>query len=259
MVRESLDPLGPTVRESLDPLGPTVRESLDPLGPTIFAGDLNADPGTSAGPLSTTPSNEQGKILSRYLSHWGFSSVHLHLNDKSTPHTFENHSKNSIFTIDHILCSNCHIPLFRECSVLHDALSNSSDRHPLVTTLDLKVHRRPPPHQSSSFSSYNWRKLSQPSKYTSSLSNKLKDITVPSAEDCKADHNLIDSFLSNITGAPRSACEESVPKKEFDKHKKPGWNTSINSAHKRSKAAWRCWKNAGSPRCSVLDYRHIRS
>ena len=75
-------------KENLDLLQ-VAKEKLDPSGLLIFAGDMNAFPGNVGGPRSTTPVNEQDRIPSRYIQTWGFMSVHLHLNDVTSSHTFE--------------------------------------------------------------------------------------------------------------------------------------------------------------------------
>ena len=118
-------------KEALDTLQ-VIKEKFNPSGLLIFAGDLNADPGASGGPVSTTPVNEQGRILSKYLQSWGFTSAHLHLNDTPSSHTFENTSKQCISTIDHFICASHNLNLFKSCCVLHDLPSNTSDHCPLV-------------------------------------------------------------------------------------------------------------------------------
>ena len=43
------------------------------------------------------------------------------------------------------------------------------------------------------------------------------------------------------------ACEETIQPKVFLKHKRPGWNSSVDAAHRRSKATWKQSKASGKP------------
>ena len=90
-------------REALDLLNATM-DTLPSISYTIILGDLNADPGSHGGPLSTTRVNEQGRILSQYLSLWNFVSAHLHKSNLSSSHIFESEAHSTVSTIDHILC-----------------------------------------------------------------------------------------------------------------------------------------------------------
>ena len=147
----------------------------------MHAGDLNADPGTSGGPASTTSVNEQGRILSKYLQSWGFTSAHLHLNDTPSSYTFENTSKQCKSTIDHFICASHNLALFNSCHVLHDLPSNTSDHCPLFAEICSKIFCCLQ-QQKNKHSLYNWRKLSQKEiseSYSVTLCNKLRELNPP--------------------------------------------------------------------------------
>ena len=240
-------------KESLDMLQ-VIKEKLDPSGIVIFAGDLNVDPGTHGGPLSTTPVNEQGRILARYIQSWGFTSAHLHLSDTPSSHTFENPSKQCKSTIDHFICASRHLPYFTSCHVIHDHPTNTSDHCPIVAEVErdillchhLKKKKR---------TTYNWKKLSKKQiveSYSVALHDRLKEMNLPSTSD---NPSTLEEYLKNICSAMHKACAKTIPPKVFLKHKRPGWNSSVNTAHRRSKAAWKLWKASGKPNCPTNPVR----
>ena len=53
------------------------------------------------------------------------------------------------------------------------------------------------------------------------------------------------------------ACAKTIPPKAFLKHKRPGWNSSVNAAHRHSKAAWKLWKASGKPNCPTNPVREL--
>ena len=59
--------------------------------------------------------------------------------------------------------------------------------------------------------------------------------------------STIEEYLQNICVAMQKACEETIPLKAFLRHKRPGWNCSVNAAHRCSKAAWKRWKRSSRP------------
>ena len=112
-------------REALDLLNATM-DTLPSISYTIILGDLNADPGSPGGPLSTTRVNEQGRILSQYLSLWNFVSAYLHKSNLSSSHTLESEAHSTVSTIDHILCHQSFLPRFQSASNLPEHSLNTS-------------------------------------------------------------------------------------------------------------------------------------
>ena len=53
------------------------------------------------------------------------------------------------------------------------------------------------------------------------------------------------------------ACAKTIPPKAFLKHKRPGWNSSVNAVHRHSKAAWKLWKASGKPNCPTNPFRKL--
>ena len=53
----------------------------------------------------------------------------------------------------------------------------------------------------------------------------------------------------------RKSCEETIPPKLFQNYEKPGWNSSVNAAHRCSKAAWKRWKLSDNPNNSASPAR----
>ena len=242
-------------KESLDLLQ-MIKSKLDGSTMVVFAGDLNADPGVEGGPCATTTVNEQGRILNQYLKRWGFTSSHLHLNTVSSSHTYEGDHNGCKSTIDHLLCAERFLPQIQSCYVIDNEPSNTSDHLPLYAEINAPIHHTTTPRsQQPKRDNPNWKKLTVKEikrTYTESLHCKLMDISIPSAEACIEDPQVIHQFLEDLGTAMKSSANENLPKKQFKKHKRPGWNRSINTAQRRSKAAWHRWKQAGHP----LDPSH---
>ena len=73
------------------------------------------------------------------------------------------------------------------------------------------------------------------------------DISIPSAEACIEDPQVIHQFLEDLGTAMKSSANENLPKKQFKRHKRPGWNRSINTAQRRSMAPVEAsWTSVGS-------------
>ena len=62
------------------------------------------------------------------------------------------------------------------------------------------------------------------------LCNKLQELNPPTSP---ANPSAIEEYLLNICMAMQDSCEETIPPKMFQTHKKPGWNSSVNAAHRR--------------------------
>lgn len=58
------------------------------------------------------------------------------------------------------------------------------------------------------------------------------------------DPQVIQVFLENLCSVMKTSAEENLPNKQFKRHKRPGWNQSTNTAHRRS---WYRWKQVGRP------------
>ena len=194
--------------------------------------------------------NEQGQILNTYLRRWGYTSCHLHLNTAPSSHTYEADHNGCKSTIDHLLCSERYLPHVQSCYVVDNEPSNTSDHLPLYAEINVPIHHAAPCLQHPKQANPNWRKLTNKEikeSYTKSLHCKLMDVSIPSTEACTEDPQVIQEFLENLCSAMKTSDEENLSNKQFKRHKRPGWNRSINTAHRRSKAAWRRWKRVGCP------------
>ena len=88
--------------------------------------------------------------------------------------------------------------------------------------------------------SYNRKKLSRAEIHTTCLAVKLGNIQVPTKRCWLANHSLTDTYLNKIILDLNSARQESILLKRFVKYlyKRPGWNLTINKAHRHSTKAW---------------------
>ena len=175
-----------------------------------------------------------------------FTSAHFYLNDAPSSHTFENPSKQCKSTINHFICASRNLSYFITCHVIQDHPSNTSYHCPLVAEIKRDILHCPRLKKKQR-TTYNWNKLSKKQileSYSTALHDKLKEVNFPSPSDNPA---TLEEHLKNICCAMHEACEETIPPKVFLKHKRPGWNSSVNAAHRRSKAAWKQWKASGKP------------
>ena len=237
-------------RESLVCLDSLVN-SLGYDNDIIILGDFNADLGPAGGPNCSTPSNEQGRILTHYLSRWNFLSTHLHLGSSVCSHTYESEAHGSFSTIDHILCPEHLLSSFHKSLVLEESALNTSDHLPLSCSLRLTfypVPRRkdlptPPPRA-------NWKKPSPDSiysLYTVALDRDLSTLPPPVDGICD-DPLMIDDVLTCITHKMKSISHRVIPFKLFKKHIVPGWNDTLRKAQRDAKLSYCAWKTAGKPR-----------
>ena len=226
----------------------------------IFLGDFNADPGLSGGPYSTvtTASNEQGRILTRYLTNWDYVSVHLHCNSSDHPHTYVSEAHNSKSTIDHIITHRGNLDLFRNVSVLEDDSVNLSDHLPITCTLESAMESqasvsRGKPNPSLSTGRPNWSKLTKEditNLYTDPLEERLSDfplIDVSPCSTCSEAEEVIETYTASLTSALLTVAEDNVPVRKFRPYLKPQWNDELRKARKSSTKAWLTWRRAGKP------------
>ena len=196
--------------------------------------------------------NEQGQILSHYLKSWNFVSAHLHLNTETSSHTYESESNSCISTIDHFLCPQHCLPFFSMCSTLSNlsTAANTSDHIPLVSEVTVPVQVSQPSATHSRGPTLNWKKLSDEeikSTYTQLLESKLSTLSPPNMNICRENPQCLDKYLQSLCETMLSSSQETIPTKMYHKHRHPGWNPSLNGAHRCAKNAWHYWKRAGKP------------
>ena len=213
---------------------------------------MNGDLGTSDGSHATTTINEQGRILSHYLKSWNFVSAHLHLNTETSSHTYESESNSCISTIDHFLCPQHCLPFFSMCSTLSNlsTAANTSDHIPLVSEVTVPVQVSQPSATHSRGPTLNWKKLSDEeinSTYTQLLESKLSTLSPPNMDICRENPQCLDKYLQSLCETMLSSSQETILTKMYHKHRYPGWNPTLNAAHRRAKNAWHYWKRAGKP------------
>ncbi|CAI8020327.1 hypothetical protein GBAR_LOCUS12161, partial [Geodia barretti] len=243
-------------REVLDELSATM-DLLPSLAEVIILGDINADPGCHGGPLSTTPENEQGRILSHYLSQWNFLSMHLHKSPLSSSHTFASEAHGTLSTIDHILCHESLLPIIESAHPLPDHPLNTSDHLPVTATLLLRLHpalihvpeacgRAP------TFTPRNWARSSKQqilSLYTEPLRQPFSNLlrTLPSVSDLSHRPSLIDDHLATLSELLLSTSRH-IPSKAFQRFKRPGWGPALKVSKRRCRQSYYLWIRAGKPR-----------
>jgi hypothetical protein len=99
----------------------------------------------------------------------------------------------------------------------------------------------------------NWSKLSKEeiyNRYTACVESKLSSITIPEISGLVRSPSLIDKSLESIVGILLESVFDNVPVKKFSPHLKPGWTPELNTAHGKSKRAYKAWVAAGRPRRS---------
>ena len=212
-------------KETLDHLN-VIREKYSDNGILIFAGDMNGDLGTSDGPRATTTINEQGQILSHYLKSWNFVSAHLHLNTETSSHTYESESNSCISTIDHFLCPQHCLPSLNKCSTLNNLSSacNTSDHIPLVAEVTVPAQISQQPAIYPRGPTLNWKKMSDEeirSTYTNLLETKLSTLPFPNIDSCRENPQIMDKYLQSLCEAMLSSSQETIPTKQYHKHKHP--------------------------------------
>ena len=74
------------------------------------------------------------------------------------------------------------------------------------------------------------------------LCYRLKEINFPIASD-----ETLLQLKKNTCAAMHKVWEKTIPPKIFLKHKRPGWNPSLNTPCRRSKAIWKQWKASDKP------------
>ena len=136
-------------------------DTLPSISHTIILGDQ----GSHVGPLSTTHVNEQGRILSQYLSLWNFVSAHLHKSHLSSSHTFESKAHSTVSTIDHILCHQSFLPRFQSTNPLPEHPLNTSHHLPVVASIQLYCSQLVPSEQEArrkpAFNPRSWSRISK--------------------------------------------------------------------------------------------------
>ena len=85
------------------------------------------------------------------------------------------------------------------------------------------------------------------STYTNLLETKLSTLPFPNIDSCRENPQIMDKYLQSLCEAMLSSSQETIPTKQYHKHKHPGWNPALNAAHCRAKNAWHFWKRANKP------------
>ena len=243
-------------REALDNLNATMN-SLPSISNTVVLGDFNADPGCHGGPLSTTSVNQQGRILSQYLSLWNFVSAHLHKSNLSSSHTFESEAHNSLSTIDHIICHQTLLPRIEYATTLPDDPLNTSDHLPVVAVIQFNLSQPAPSEplvnrSKSAFTPRNWFRITKQdinSLYTKPLHQPLLDLlqTLPPEPTLSNQPSLINTHLSALSDLLLNF-SINIPPKTYQQFKRPAWGPVLKAAKRKSKHCYYLWVAAGKPR-----------
>ena len=240
-------------RDALDQLEAGLH--LLPTNSDIFImGDFNADPGHLGGPLSSTRLNEQGRILHQFMSRWELASIHLHTSDSPMSHTYSSEAHSSLFTIDHILCSQHLLAKVTSAYTIQEDAQNTSDHIPIVASLSfllMPTHtgmNRGAPMPSVSPRT-NWEGTSKEDikyLYSTPLQQQLQDL-LHSSPTPPSTPSQIDLLLTSLTSTLLST-SANIPSKSFHPSRSPGWTSEMKATCKESKRLLHLWVNAGRPR-----------
>ena len=156
--------------------------------------------------------------------------------------------------IDHCFVSHL-ISLNAKCTILDEDVSNMSDHLPILTTIKSCNFVLSESHKQLLYKAkVAWHKLSDQEKKIK-YTDPLDELLVPIEQDLskcyngikEVTHTCIDSALDSIVRCIKQQ-SKLLPQTKYKKQLKPYWTLELSMLSKKSKSAWRMWKEAGCPR-----------
>ena len=246
--------------ETLDILQSTL-DTMDP-SPVLIVGDMNA----------SLPNND---LLARnwhrrhpYTKHSFMLYDFLRNNDllianfnfaQSIDYTYFNDCSTSY--IDHVFCSAPAMDSTKNCSIIHDWASNTSDHHPISTTIELCIRESSDNainelnKKCKKYPWLNWSDSSICSAYTNKVAQmamSLKTVNIDNISNKENALRAVNFMCENLADVIHGACDTVISEKQTPYKgrfkKKNWWNTDCLIARDKQRFWFRLWKNLDRPR-----------
>ena len=224
--------------------------TIPPSNPLMLVGDLNCKMGNLCGPRSSSDPNDRGTQWMELIDNF-FSLYIPSISTLATGsvHTF--HSSRFSTTIDYVVGNLALSTVLVSCRVVQDHPLNTSDHLPIISNLYLRLLTSvPTPRGHSPRPDWNsGQRQGRLSHYPSLTDEAVSTLHIKdysTIQEIEADISSVSSTLVNaaLSSIPHSKHPNVNLNKVYDPH--------ISTLCWRSRAAFRQWKAAGSPRSGPL-------
>lgn len=209
--------------------------ALQSEGQVIVVGDFNAHLPTP----QHNNANTQGQLLADLLHRHNLFPVSCSSIATGPKYTY--FSGQVMTTVDYILISVELASSVGSCTTLDHAPLNVSDHLPISISISTPYTNSP--HCESSHSTINWSKASEDGSIEF-YSRQVCHAIAPLLNNTLLSINEVDAEIQHVVSILKNAALYCLPQIIAD--------SDLSAPCKRSKAAWKHWKNAGRPRSGDL-------
>lgn len=216
--------------------------ALQSEGPVIVAGDFNAHL-----PTLNSITNTQGRLLSDLINHNSLYPVSCSSIATGPKYTY--FSGQTTTTVDYILISSDLASHVSSCEILAQAPLNLFDHLPITTSIcvqNLKHVQCQP-----TTTKINWSKASKDGS-VHLYSSKVQHAITPLLHTDLLSISEVDTEIRHVAEILTNVAQVCLPHIKPKKKKKFIIDSDLSSLCKQSKAAWKCWKDAGRPSSGEL-------
>jgi len=184
-----------------------IYQLLSETGIVIIAGDMNAQLPPAA--------NTQGRHLAAFLDNTECISLTNHSMCSGPKFTFLPHERCKGTLIDHVCINQEFIECISSCKIECFVDVNMSDHLPILVNIDIRIP----------YLNVNTREIPCWRRADLALYGAHLDAMLAGIESTSTDTPTnIDEYVNNIVHALTSSSNVSIPKRVFQKHKRPYWD-----------------------------------